>query len=80
MSAALMQCSGWWQGLLSIELCPYVFLFSNSDFVANWVVFFFSNSDFARKVGLMFEGREHSGIEDARNTARLVRIAILFSF
>ena len=25
------------------------------------------------KVGLVFEGREHSGIEDARNTARLVR-------
>ena len=41
---------------------------------------FFKNSDFARKVGLMFEGREHSGIEDARNTARLVRIAILFFF
>ena len=25
-----------------------------------------------QKVGLVFEGREHSGIEDARNTARLV--------
>jgi len=25
-----------------------------------------------KEVGLMFEGREHSGIEDARNTARLV--------
>ena len=25
-----------------------------------------------RDVGLEFEGREHSGIEDARNTARLV--------
>ena len=27
----------------------------------------------SHKVGLVFEGREHSGIEDARNTARLVR-------
>jgi len=26
-----------------------------------------------KEVGLVFEGREHSGIEDARNTARLVR-------
>ena len=25
-----------------------------------------------REVGLAFQGREHSGIEDARNTARLV--------
>ena len=27
---------------------------------------------FYREVGLSFEGREHSGIEDARNTAKLV--------
>ena len=26
----------------------------------------------SREVGLSFEGREHSGIEDARNTAKLV--------
>ena len=35
------------------------------------------------KVGLVFEGREHSGIEDARNTARLVRlihILVILSF
>ena len=27
---------------------------------------------FYREIGLSFEGREHSGIEDARNTAKLV--------